>query len=189
MKTTNPFLAGILMLAGAFSALGASPILPDPRLTPGDFLTNVPVETILRVGYTAGYWRNGTNWVSKKDHRKGDVPVRQVTEKSHRECFARYGMLAIYNDPKKRSHYEDDHVGSLELGGSNSISNRFPQSYVIYRWNAHAKDRLENKMRDLLRLELAEHGHDAATSMLHQFQHEICTNWVSAFKQRVAPTP
>jgi hypothetical protein len=38
-----------------------------------------------------------------------------------------------------------DHLIPLELGGSNDIANLWPQSYVTV-WNAHMKDRLENRL-------------------------------------------
>jgi len=164
-------------------ALSAAEILPDPKLSPGDSL-NIPVEIICtNKGFTSGYWRNGTvgDWVSKKDHHRGDAPVRSTPESSHRLVFARYGLLSIYNDPRRRGDFEDDHIISLELGGSNSISNRYPQSYLVFKWNAHTKDRLENALHKEICDCLKTNGRQAATTLLREVQSEISGNWTNAY--------
>ena len=58
------------------------------------------------------------------------------------QVFAEYGI-----DWSLHSGYEVDHVISLELGGSNDISNLFPESYSI-EYGARIKDRLENYVHD-----------------------------------------
>jgi hypothetical protein len=56
-----------------------------------------------------------------------------------------YGMAA--------RHYgrtiEIDHIVSLELGGSNSIANLFPEPGSGIA-NYHVKDRLENRLHDMV---------------------------------------
>jgi hypothetical protein len=48
----------------------------------------------------------------------------------------------------KPGEYEIDHLVSLELGGSSSIRNLWPQSYVTEPQNAHVKDKLENVLHE-----------------------------------------
>jgi hypothetical protein len=140
--------------------------LPDPKLTPGDVVTNVPIETILAHGYTA----------SKN--------VRKVSKATHEQAFIRY----FGSVPSHPGDYEVDHLISLELGGSNSISNLWPQAYFI-EWNARVKDRLENRLAALCREELRTNGPSNAEILLKQFQIEISTNWTNAFKKHIAEKP
>src|SRR5947209_8103587 len=106
-----------LGLSLALSSWAANPIRPDPKLTPGATL-EVTTADVCVPGYT------------KK--------VRLVPAKVKRQAFAEYHIEYV---PKA---YEVDHLISLELGGSNSIRNLWPQSYTG-RYNAHMKDTLENK--------------------------------------------
>lgn len=154
MKTLIALFATITM------CLAGDPLLPDPRLTPG-VVTNVPIEILCRHGYTAS------------------PGVRHVTEKNHREMFMRYyGKV-----PDNRKDMEDDHLVSLELAGSNSVSNRWPQSYVTFKYNAHTKDHLENVMAASVRKALATQGPQAARALLAQYQSEISTNWIVAYEK------
>jgi hypothetical protein len=150
------------LLLSVVSGFG-QPILPDPRLTPGDVVTNVPVEMILARGYTA---------------RPG---VRHTPESVKRVAFIRYfGKV-----PDRRSDYEVDHLISLELGGSNSISNLWPQSYLTAGFNAHTKDRLEDKLHSLVQKELVTNGKESVAKMLQGFQKEIASNWTNAYLKYV----
>ncbi len=129
-----------------FGAFANGPFVPNPKLTPGDVL-EVTKKDICVVGY------------SKK--------VRNVPAAVRRKVFMRYGII----HPAKGA-YEVDHLISLELGGSNSIRNLFPQSYKG-TWNARVKDGLENRLHMLVcknKLSLAE------------AQHEIASDWIGAYK-------
>ena len=68
--------------------------------------------------------------------------------------------------------YEVDHLISLELGGSNSVRNLWPEPYDIH-WNAHVKDALENRLHSLVC--------DGTVSM-ETAQKAISTNWINAYK-------
>ncbi len=127
---------------------GNAPLLPDPALTPGATLP-VTRDDISVPGYT------------KK--------VRNVPIDVKRQVYAEYGITQ-----HKPGDYEVDHLISLELGGSNSIKNLWPQSYRTQPWNAHVKDALENEMHD----EVCSGKVDLAAA-----QHDIATDWIAAYKK------
>ena len=166
MKTKTLFIA---FLTAALSLRAADPILPDAKLTPGAVFTNVTVEKITTKGY-ANVFNGG---------------VRNVPQSEKRQIFFEYfGKV-----PERPGlHYEVDHLISLELGGSNDSKNLWPETYSG-TWGAKKKDKLENRMAKLVRDELKNHGHDAATALLKQFQNEISTNWIAAYPKYVSPTP
>ncbi len=142
----------------------ADPQRPDPHLTPGA-VTNVPVEQILAKGYAK--------------------TARHVTAATKRQVFLEYfGRV-----PDHPGQYEIDHLISLELGGSNDIKNLWPQNYLSLPYNAHIKDKLEDHAAALVRNELKLHGHDAATALLAQIQHEIATDWIAAYHKYVSSHP
>ena len=125
-----------------------SPLMPDPNLTPG---ATLPVATgdICVPGY------------SKK--------VRNVPLDVKQQVYAEYGITS-----HQPGEYEVDHLISLELGGSNSIKNLWPQSYLTQPWNAHVKDALENE----LHAEVCSGKVDLPTA-----QHDISTDWIAAYKK------
>ncbi len=125
-----------------------SPIMPDPALTPG---ATLPVASgdICVSGY------------SKK--------VRNVPLDVKQQVYAEYGITR-----HQPGEYEVDHLISLELGGSNSIKNLWPQSYMTQPWNAHVKDKLENE----LHAEVCSGKIDLPTA-----QHEIATDWIASYKK------
>jgi len=61
--------------------------------------------------------------------------LRRVTAAMHHAIFAAYGIAWTAH-----AGYEDDHLISLELGGLNDNTNRWPQPYP----QAYAKDSVEN---------------------------------------------
>lgn len=122
--------------------------LPNPQLTPGDTLP-VTTQDICVPGYT------------KK--------VRNVPIQVKRQVYLEYGIL--HHHP---GEYEIDHLISLELGGSNSIRNLWPQSYETQPWNAHVKDQLENE----LHREVCSGEMDLATA-----QQDIAKDWIATYKR------
>jgi len=74
-----------------------------------------------------------------------------------------------------RGAYEVDHLISLELGGSNDITNLWPEAYAG-AWGARSKDALENRMHRLV---------CAGQLDLAQAQREIATDWVEAYRRYV----
>ncbi len=126
------------------------PIEPDPVLTPGATLP-VTVEDICASGYT----------------RK----VRNVPAEVKRDVYRRYGIRHHW-----KGEFEMDHLISLELGGSNSERNLWPESNWTMPWNARAKDALENA----LHREVCTSRVPLATA-----QHEIASDWIAAYKKYV----
>ena len=97
----------------------ADKALPDSACTPGAVLTT-STAVICVTGYTK--------------------TVRNVPLKVKKQVFAEYGIPY-----SKHANYEVDHLISLELGGSNDISNLFPESYLIKN-GARTKDKFENSL-------------------------------------------
>ena len=127
----------------------AFPYLPDPRLSPGAVL-DVTADDICVTGYSS--------------------KVRNVPQSEKDQVYKEYGILS--HAPRS---YEVDHLISLELGGSNSISNLWPESYSG-AWNAHVKDRLENKLHAMV----CDGSLDLKTA-----QQEIAGNWIAAYRKYI----
>ena len=125
----------------------ANQALPDPACSPGAVLTT-DTSIICVSGYTQ--------------------TVRDVPDSEKQQVFAEYGI-----DYSLHSNYEVDHIISLELGGSNDISNLFPESYSI-QYGARVKDTLENYLhQQVCRGKLS----------IAVAQQEIATNWLKYYLQ------
>ena len=123
----------------------ANQVLQDPACTPGDVLTT-SISTICVSGYTQ--------------------TVRNVPLSEKEAVFAEYGIS--YSD---HSNYEVDHLISLELGGSNDISNLWPESSVITD-DSFTKDKLENYL----------HAQVCSGALaLTDAQSEISSNWLEYY--------
>ena len=134
----------------AVDAAGGSgdPLLPDPKLTPGATLPVTPQDICV-----PGYSRK----------------VRNVPAGVKRQVYAEYGITR-----HKPGDYEVDHLISLQLGGSNSVRNLWPQSFRTRPWNARVKDALENRMHaDVCRGRVG----------LASAQHDIAADWIAAYKK------
>jgi hypothetical protein len=118
------YFAFLLLCAQVVLAQQPTPIVPDPKLTPGDTF-DVTAQDICVPGY------------SKK--------VRNVPAETKREVYREYGITEHH-----AGDYEVDHLISLELGGSNSIKNLWPESYRTSPFNARVKDRLGDKLHELV---------------------------------------
>jgi hypothetical protein len=74
---------------------------------------------------------------------------RHVTAAMKQQVFAAYGYTGN-NDPRCVPHgkqrCEIDHLISRELGGADDVKNLWPQAYGTSPWNAHLKDKLENRL-------------------------------------------
>lgn len=140
-----------------------SPWLPDPDRTPG--ATN-PVITQANIG---------DNICKKGWSTKSIRPPASYTTALKKKQLREWG----YSDKNTRD-FEEDHLESLEIGGSpTDPKNLWPQSYRG-KWNAHLKDHLENRLHKLV---------CNGTLTLEQAQISISQNWIAAYKRYVLNMP
>jgi uncharacterized membrane protein YgcG len=134
-------------------AAGVSAVdVPNPTLTPGAVLTTSAARVCVS-GYSSS--------------------VRDVPDSEKEAVYAEYGV------PHVPYHHEVDHLVSLEVGGSNAISNLWPEPYAG-RWGARTKDALENRLHELV---------CSGQLSLLLAQRIEATNWVAAYKRYVGGTP
>lgn len=131
-----------------------APLLPDPLKTPGDALTADP-NVICQPGYSK--------------------TVRNVPQQLKEQVYREYGIAS-----RENGEYEIDHLVSLELGGSNSQRNLWPESYKTQPLNAHVKDEIENKLHELA---------CAKKITFSQAQQAIAQNWEEAYVKYIGPLP
>jgi hypothetical protein len=137
-----PLLAIILSLPALAQSL---PIAPNSSLTPGDILTT-DVKKICAPGYSKS--------------------VRAVPASEKHQVYQMYRITR-----HKAREFEVDHLISLELGGSNSIRNLWPQSYSTQPYNAQVKDKLENRLHKLV---------CSGQLNIRTAQVEIAKDWIKA---------
>lgn len=129
---------------------GPASLYPNPTLTPGDVFPNVTAKEVCVSGYSSS--------------------VRSVSSDEKAAVYQRYG---IPNEPGK---HEVDHFISLEIGGSNMITNLWPEPYVTpdapNKIGAHEKDKVENYLHDQV-------CKNAMT--LQQAQEQIRTDWYAVY--------
>jgi hypothetical protein len=93
--------------------------------------------------------------------------VRHVTEATKRQACQAYRYSC------RSGRQEIDHLISLELGGSNSIKNLWPEPYAP-KPGAHEKDQVENELhREVCHGKLA----------LEAAQHIIATDWLTFYRE------
>jgi hypothetical protein len=146
--------AFLLFVAQVVLAEQPTPILPDPDLTPGNTF-DVTAQDLCVIGYT------------KK--------VRNVPAEMKRKVYQEYGITS--HGP---GDYEVDHLIPLELGGSNSIKNLWPESHRTSPWNAQVKDRLEGKLHEMV---------CSGQLDLKTAQRAIVSDWIEAYKVYVSANP
>ena len=155
MRTLSAgFLLALLASSPALAYNMSAPILPNPKLSPGDVLTS-DTKIICVPGYTK--------------------TVRNVPQSLKEQVYRSYGITS-----REPGEYEIDHIISLELGGSNSVRNLYPESYKTQPLNAHTKDKLENKLHAL-----ACSGQISMT----EAQQAISSNWTAAYVKYLGPLP
>ena len=120
---------------------------PDPSLTPG--------ATVL---------------ISRGEVcKEANVKNRVVPVALQRKVFEEYGIADA--DPQA---YEVDYLVTPALGGAENIHNLWPHSYSATIWNAHVKDDLEDRLREMV----CDGQLDLPTA-----QREIAANWIEAYKK------
>lgn len=143
--------------AGA-ELLVAGVVLPNHRLTPGAVNPTVTQATIgvtiCRTGYT-------------KTIRPSSSYTTALKRAQLASGYSFHGDLST-------SDYEEDHLISLELGGSPaSVKNLWPEPYVTAE-GARVKDRIENRLHDLV---------CSRTISLRAAQQAIAGNWWAAYQR------
>jgi hypothetical protein len=136
------------------AGLIAQGFVQNPRMTPGDVLTTDRKQIC-----TSGYTKT----------------VRNVPSSLKHQVYNAYGIPM-----HKPGDYEIDHLISLELGGSNSVRNLWPESFKSQPLNAHVKDEIENKLHEMI----CNGQIDVA-----QAQREIANDWTAAYTKYVGPLP
>ena len=120
--------------------------LPDSACTPGAVITTATKEQICVPGYSK--------------------TVRNVPSTEKAQVYAEYGIAS-----HSSGQYEVDHLVSLELGGSNDISNLWPEA-ANPTPGFHQKDGEENTLHSKV---------CNGSISLQQAQQEIAQNWLSVY--------
>jgi len=119
---------------------------PDKACTPGDIIPSATKDQICKPGYSQ--------------------TVRNVPDSEKNQVYEEYGISS--HTP---GQYEVDHFVSLELGGSNDISNLWPEA-ANPKPGFHEKDKVENYLH-------AQVCSGALT--LQEAQIKIATNWLEVY--------
>ena len=122
--------------------------LPNKDCTPGAVISGVTKDQICTPGY------------SKQ--------VRNVPESEKEQVYLEYGITS-----HQPGEYEVDHYISLELGGSNDISNLWPEP-AEPKPGFHEKDVVENKLHKQV---------CDGEITLEQAQQQISTNWLEVYQK------
>src|SRR5579859_2047618 len=126
--------------------------LPDSACTPGALLATGTKDAICQSGYSSA--------------------VRNVPTSEKSQVYAEYGIS--HHSP---GQYEVDHLVSLELGGSNDISNLWPE-LASPKPGFHEKDGVENYL----------HSQVCSGAMsLRDAQIQIATNWLAVYNRMPKP--
>ena len=169
-RRLKPALASAVLavlLAGPGMASAVTPAagvlrtgLPNHALTPGVYNPSVTQATIHRTICVSG-------WTTKVR-----PPTSYTTPLKRRQLVA-YGFV-----DRNVAHYEEDHLVSLELGGSpRSTKNLFPEPHHVtvggLELGSYTKDGFENFLRRKV---------CAGSMTLARARAEIRTNWVHYWK-------
>jgi len=122
--------------------------LQDLGCTPGAIIATATKDQICQPGYS----RN----------------VRNVPTSEKDQVYAEYGITH-----HSTGEFEVDHLVSLELGGSNDISNLWPEA-ASPKPGFHEKDKVENYLHNQM---------CSGAVSLQQAQIEIATNWLAVYNQ------
>jgi hypothetical protein len=120
--------------------------LPDSACTPGDVL-ETDANKVCKQGYAGS--------------------VRNVPESEKNQVYAAYGITS-----HTAGQYEVDHLVSLELGGSNDISNLWPEA-ASPKPGFHEKDKVENYLHDQV---------CSGKMSLPDAQYQAATNWLAVYQ-------
>ncbi len=121
---------------------------PDSGCTPGAIFSDVTANDVCTPGYSSS--------------------VRNVPASVKNRVYAEYGIAT--HSP---GQYEVDHFIPLELGGSNDISNLWPEA-ANPRPGFHEKDTVENYLHDQV---------CSGAMSLSDAQNAITGDWVAVYNQ------
>lgn len=149
---------------GGYVVASSGAILPDPNRTPG--VTNPDVtqanihSTICVSGWTATVRPSSSYTTSLKE----------------RQLASGYA----YKGDTNTGDYEEDHLISLELGGSpDAEANLWPEPYATTT-GARTKDKVENRLHQMV---------CSGTITLAKAQQAIAKNWFTAYQLYVGVAP
>ena len=133
--------------------------LPNPQLTPGVINPAVTQDNIHQTICVSGW-------------TKTIRPPASYTNKLKLEQMAAMGLTGSPH------LYEEDHLISLELGGSpTDPKNLWPQAWGdMNSWGAHKKDVIETHLKTLV---------CNGTITLAEAQHDIATDWIAAYNKYI----
>ena len=132
--------------------------LPDRHLTPGAIDQSIIQQNIFSTICVKGY-------------TKTVRPPVYFTNKLKKEQILEYSYIDI-----NPTHYEEDHLIPLSIGGNpDSPLNLWPQPRIS-EWNAEKKDILELKLQKLV---------CTGQLSLDEAQHSIATDWIATYKKYV----
>ncbi len=100
---------------------------------------------------------------------KHEEVIRRVTPAVRHAVFQEYGMEATTADD-----YEIDHLITPGLGGSDEITNLWPEPHYNTEWNSFVKDQLEERLHQMV---------CNGQISLSAAQQEIANNWIDAYKK------
>ena len=143
----------MILISGSLNAAD----LPDKVLTPGKANPQLTKKVICDEDFKTGEYRDVSSGLKKRVYKE-------------------YGMEPYKGQCSGEEGCQVDHLIPVYVGGSNDITNLWPQPYEGQPWNARMKDRLEVKLHNLV---------CDGTLSLQQAQQEISTDWIGAYKKYV----
>ena len=154
---SEPLLGHTVSLSARTQTHGCTRgVLPDRQCSPGAYYSGLTKAVLCSPSF-----RTGT--------------IRDVPESEKHAVEVEYGMA-----PKSYGRtIEIDHIISLEIGGSNDISNLFPEPGSGPA-NYHVKDKLENKLHALV---------CSGAMTLHAAQAGISSNWETLYTRVFGDSP
>ena len=163
MKTSSGlFAVAVLSLTGNAVAAAAMVGLPAHARTPGAVNSQVTQATIHSTICVAGY----------------SASIRPSESYTERLKFAQLDDGYNLAGDTRASHYEEDHLIPLEVGGSpTSVRNLWPEPRNVV-WGASRKDRLENALHRLV---------CSGTVPLATAQRVFAVNWIAGYQRYVGP--
>lgn len=154
----NKIHTATLLLLLCIQSLAMAGDLPDPRLTPGAIDQKITQSNIQTTVCIKGY----TKTVRPPVYFTNSLKKKQIIE---------YGY-----DDTNPTHYEEDHLIPLSIGGSpDDPSNLWPQPRIS-EWDASKKDVLELKIYKLV---------CDGVVPLDEARKAMSSNWIEAYKRYV----